>query len=62
LVVAHDQNEISAALTLLKGLPLDGAVITGDAILTQKEICRHIGDRDGHYHFAVKDNQRELPA
>lgn len=60
LIVAPDQNEISAALTLLKGLPLDGAVITGDAIFTQKEICRHIRDRHGHYLFAVKDNQREL--
>jgi hypothetical protein len=42
LVVATDKNEISAALVLLKGLPLAGAIITGDAIFTQCEICRHI--------------------
>lgn len=62
LVVAPDKNEISAALVLLKGLPLDGAVITGDAIFTQREICQHIRDRNGHYLFVVKDNQPALKA
>jgi predicted transposase YbfD/YdcC len=62
LVVAPDKNEISAALVLLKGLPLDGAIITGDAIFTQREICRHIRDRNGHYLFVVKDNQPALKA
>lgn len=60
LTVEPDQNEIAAALVLLKSLPLDGAVITGDAIFTQREICRHIRDRNGHYLFAVKDNQPGL--
>jgi hypothetical protein len=60
LTVEPDQNEITAAMVLLKGLPLDGAIITGDAIFTQREICRHICDRNGHYIFAVKDNQPEL--
>jgi hypothetical protein len=60
LTVAPDQNEITAALTLLKDLPLDGAVITGDAIFTQREICQHIRDRNGHYLFAVKGNQPQL--
>ncbi len=36
LVVAPDQNEITAAVELLKGLPLDGAIVTGDAIFTQR--------------------------
>lgn len=62
LNVPPDQNEISAAITLLKGLPLDGAIITGDAIFAQREICRHIRDRHGHYLFVVKDNQPELKA
>lgn len=60
LVVAPEQNEITAALALLKSLPLDGAVITGDAIFCQREICRHIRDAKGHYLFAVKLNQPEL--
>lgn len=32
LQVAPEANEIIAALTLLKGLPLQGAVVTGDAM------------------------------
>jgi DDE family transposase len=60
LVVEPDQNEITAAMVLLKGLPLDGAVVTGDAIFCQREICRHIRDRHGHYLFTVKDNQPAL--
>jgi len=60
LVVAPEQNEITAALTLLKGLPLDGTVITGDAIFCQRQICQHIRDSRGHYLFAVKKNQPEL--
>jgi Transposase DDE domain len=60
LVVEPDQNEITAALALLKSLPLDGAIITGDAIFCQRQICRHIRDARGHYVFAVKTNQPEL--
>lgn len=60
LVVEPDQNEITAAMALLKSLPLDGAIITGDAIFCQREICRHIRDANGHYLFVVKDNQPEL--
>lgn len=62
LVVEPDQNEITAAMVLLKGLPLDGAIITGDAIFCQREICRHIRDANGHYVFVVKDNQPALKA
>ena len=62
LVVEPDQNEITAAMVLLKGLPLDGAIITGDAIFCQREICRHICDAKGDYLFVVKDNQPELKA
>lgn len=60
LVVEPDQNEITAAMALLKSLPLDGTIITGDAIFCQREICRHIRDANGHYLFVVKDNQPEL--
>lgn len=62
LVVAPDQNEITAALTLLKELPLEGAIVTGDAIFCQREICRHIRDAEGHYLFSVKRNQPQLHA
>ena len=62
LVVEPDQNEITAALALLKSLPLDGAIITGDAIFCQRQICQQIRDGNGHYLFSVKGNQPELQA
>lgn len=62
LRLAPDGNEITAALELLKALPLAGGVVTGDAIFTQKEICRVIRDRGGAYFFTVKDNQPALKA
>ena len=60
LVVLPEANEITAALTLLKGLPLEGAIVTGDAIFAQREICRHVRDAKGYYLFVVKTNQPEL--
>lgn len=62
LKVAPDANEITAALDLLKTLPLDGAVVTGDAIFAQKDICRVIRERGGEYFFTVKNNQPTLKA
>ena len=63
LVVEPDQNEIVAAMALIKELPLDGAVITGDAIFCQRELCRHIRDANGHlanastsYDYIQSDN------
>ena len=62
VVLEPDQNEITAALILLKQLPLEGAIITGDAMFCQREICRAITDGGGDYAFVVKDNQPELKA
>jgi hypothetical protein len=62
LVVAPDENEIVAALALLKELPLEGVIVTGDAIFCQREICRTITDGGGDYLFVVKDNQPEMKA
>ncbi len=62
LEVAPDENEIVAALALLKQLPLEGTIVTGDAIFCQREICRTITDGHGDYLFVVKDNQPELKA
>jgi hypothetical protein len=58
LRVAPDANEITAALELLKGLSLEGALVTGDAEFTQREICHTIVDRGGDYFFVVKDNNQ----
>ena len=60
LQVLPDANEITAALVLLKGLPLDGTVITGDAIFCQRAICQTIHDGSGDYLFSVKANQPSL--
>lgn len=62
LQVEPDGNEITAALALLKALPLQGAVITGDAVFCQRAICQTIRDRQGEYLFAVKANQPALMA
>ena len=55
-------NEITAALEMLKTLPLQGTIVTGDAIFTQKAICRAIVDGGGDYFFTVKANQPALKA
>ena len=62
LAVAPDENEITAALALLKQLPLESAIVTGDAIFCQREICQTIPDGQGDYVFVVKDNQPALKA
>jgi len=53
-------NEAKTALELLKGLVLQGRVITGDAIFCQRELCQTIVDSGGDYFFVVKDNQPTL--
>jgi predicted transposase YbfD/YdcC len=62
LRVAPEANEITAALELLRTLPLEGVIITGDAIFTQREICRVVVEGGGNYFFTVKDNQPALKA
>lgn len=54
------ENEIGAANDLLQKTSLKGLTITGDAIFTQKEICKKIVEGGGNYFFAVKDNQLKL--
>jgi len=62
LKVAAGSNEITAALALLKSLPLEGAVITGDAEFCQRAICQSIRDQGGDYLFTIKANQPRLMA
>jgi hypothetical protein len=62
LRVDPEANEITAALEMLKTLPLQGTIVTGDAIFTQKAICRAIVDGGGDYFFTVKANQPALKA
>ncbi len=62
LRLAPGANEITAALALLKSLPLDGAIVTGDAAFCQRAICQAIRDGRGDYLFTVKANQPGLMA
>ena len=62
LAVPPGSGEIVEALKLLKDLPLEGAVITGDAAFTFAPLAALIRERGGHYLFFVKGNQPELEA
>jgi DDE family transposase len=55
-------NEHKAALELLGILPIDGRVISGDAMFTHRDVCTQIIDGGGDYVFVVKDNQPNLLA
>lgn len=60
LPVPPDQNEITVALKLLKETPLEGVLLSGDAIFTQKDICQQVTEGGGDYFLVVKDNQSAL--
>jgi predicted transposase YbfD/YdcC len=54
------ENEIVAAPQVLKGLDLQGKIVTGDALLTQRKLAQQIVEAGGDYVFPVKDNQPQL--
>lgn len=59
--VDEKSNEITAVKPLLDSLPLDGQVVTADALHTQSETARYlVEDKNAHYLFTVKDNQPTL--
>lgn len=58
--VPDSTNEIGAVGELLKGLVLEGRVITMDALLTQRKVAEAILSQKGHYVMIAKDNQSEL--
>jgi hypothetical protein len=54
-------NEITQVEPLVKGLDLRGAVVTADALLTQKAFASHLVEEKGaDYVFTVKGNQPSL--
>jgi predicted transposase YbfD/YdcC len=50
-------NEITAAPQLLESLNLEGAIVTVDALMTQREIAGTIIRKRGSYVMALKGNQ-----
>ncbi len=51
------ENEIPAAPRVLKCLDLRGKVVTGDALLAQRDLSRLIVEAGGDYLWTVKENQ-----
>lgn len=59
--VPADTNEITCLESLLKEVPLEGKVLTADALHTQGATARHlVQDRGADYVLVVKDNQPTL--
>jgi predicted transposase YbfD/YdcC len=60
VAVEDKSNEITAIPEVLKLLDLHGALVSIDAIGTQKQIAAQIREGGGDYLLAVKDNQPTL--
>lgn len=58
--VERHENEIVAAPRLLKMIDLRGKIVTGDALLAQRELSKQIVEGGGHYIWMVKENQPSL--
>ncbi len=59
--VPDTTNEITTVAPLLAPLDITGAVVTADALLTQKAIATHVvEEKHADYLFTVKDNQPTL--
>lgn len=54
------EGELSLAPHLLKVIPLQGSVVTGDALYCQRRVCQQVVEEGGDYLVAVKENQRGL--
>lgn len=57
--VGRQENEIPAAGRVLKSLDLRGKIVTGDALLAQRELSLQITQAGGDYVWNIKDNQPE---
>jgi hypothetical protein len=61
VAVGKKTNEIPCIKPLLAELDIQGAVVTADALHTQRETARYIvQDKNADYVFTVKDNQPTL--
>jgi predicted transposase YbfD/YdcC len=58
--VGAKTNEIPMIIPLLDGLSLDGAVVTADALHTQRATADYVHGRSADFAFPVKDNQPGL--
>lgn len=59
--VGEKTNEIPELPRLLEALPLEGAIVTADAMHTQESTARYlVEEKKADYLFTVKDNQPTL--
>ena len=58
--VDSKDNEKSSAPRLLEAIDLEGHVVTGDAMFTQRDLCDQIVQAGGDYIFPVKDNHPNM--
>jgi hypothetical protein len=55
-------HELAAAKTLLEQVPIEGRVVTADALLTQRDVSEQIVADRGDYLFPIDGNQPALLA
>jgi len=60
VAVSDKTNEIGAFDDLLRRLMIEGWVVTGDALLTQRHVAQALIGRKADYLFVVKHNQPSL--
>jgi len=53
-------NEIPVGVEVLKSLDLQGKIVTGDALHTQRKTSQQIVEAGGEYLWVVKENQERL--
>ena len=58
--VEGHENEVPAARRVVGTLDLRNKIVTGDALLTQRELSVEIVERGGAYVWTVKENQPKL--
>src|SRR5882757_3267311 len=57
---APGRNEAKGALEVLRMLPLEGCIVTGDALHCNRPFVETVLKRGGHYVVALKKNQGKL--
>ena len=59
--VEEKTNEIPKLREMLDPIPLEGSIVTADALHTQKETARFlVEEKQADYLFIIKDNQRNM--
>lgn len=58
--IPEKTNEIPVAQEYLQKMNLKGCIVTADALHCQRDTCRIIREKKGHYALNVKDNQPDL--